>query len=194
MSKKNFRILDAAHKLFWKNGFRHVSVEEVCRKASVSKMTFYRQFPNKIELAKRVFDKGIDEGNIHFNQLLTEAKNSEQFLSGLLLLKQESTSGISKEFLADFYNHPEPEMRKYVEKRTREEWRRIIKELRKAQAKGLLRKDLNLDFFFRLLMRLSLLLSDEDLLKSFKKPQDLITEISRMLAYGMTVPPATKEK
>lgn len=187
MSKKSSRIQDVAHKLFWKHGFKQVSVEEICRRAGVSKMTFYRQFPNKVELAKKIFDKGIDEGNIRFNRLLAEANSSEAFLRGLLLLKQDTTNGLSKEFLADFYNHPEPEMREYVEKRTREEWRRIIKELGKAQKKGLLRRDLNLDFFFQLLMRLSLLLSDESLLKSFKKPQDLIAELSRMLAYGMTV-------
>lgn len=194
MSKKSSLIPDVAHELFRKHGFKRVSVEEICRKARVSKMTFYRQFPNKTELAKKVFDNGIDEATIRFERLLEEANNSEEFLRGLLLLKQDTTKGISKEFLADFYNHPEPAMKKYVEKRTREEWRRIIKELGKAQRKGLLRKDLNLDFFFQLLMRLHLLLSDESLLKSFKKPQDLITELSRMLAYGMTVQDSLKKR
>ena len=51
-SSKSLDILNTARQLFWKHGIRRVSVEEVCREAGVSKMTFYRSFPNKIELAK----------------------------------------------------------------------------------------------------------------------------------------------
>jgi AcrR family transcriptional regulator len=45
-------ILIAAKELFWKHGFKRVSIEEVCREANVSKMTFYKHFKNKIELIK----------------------------------------------------------------------------------------------------------------------------------------------
>jgi AcrR family transcriptional regulator len=36
------RIASTAEKLFMKFGIRRVSVEEICREASVSKMTFYK--------------------------------------------------------------------------------------------------------------------------------------------------------
>ncbi|MBN1927463.1 MAG: helix-turn-helix transcriptional regulator, partial [Prolixibacteraceae bacterium] len=48
------QILQSAKKLFWKYGIRKVSIDEICREAGVSRMTFYRLFKNKIELAKVV--------------------------------------------------------------------------------------------------------------------------------------------
>ena len=39
-SKKQLELLKIARELFWKHGFKRVSIEEICQKASVSKMTF----------------------------------------------------------------------------------------------------------------------------------------------------------
>ena len=60
-SPKFYEITDTARKLFWKHGIRRVTVEEICEKAGVSKMTFYRMFDNKIELAKTVLDHIFEE-------------------------------------------------------------------------------------------------------------------------------------
>ena len=52
MKKTSYQILfSTAKNLFFKFGLRRVSVEEICIKASVSKMTFYRNFNNKEHIA-----------------------------------------------------------------------------------------------------------------------------------------------
>jgi AcrR family transcriptional regulator len=55
-SKKYESILITGHDLFWKFGFKRVTIDEICKKAEVSKMTFYKYFTDKIDLAKKVFD------------------------------------------------------------------------------------------------------------------------------------------
>jgi AcrR family transcriptional regulator len=45
------RILDAAHDLFYRQGIRAIGVDEVVRKAGVTKPSLYRSFPSKDELA-----------------------------------------------------------------------------------------------------------------------------------------------
>ena len=50
-SPKVSQIMLAAKDLFWKFGIRKVSIEEICSKANVSKVTFYKYFENKIDLA-----------------------------------------------------------------------------------------------------------------------------------------------
>ena len=47
---KYLDIFKTAKDLFWKYGIKRVSIEEICKEAKVSKMTFYKFFPNKIEL------------------------------------------------------------------------------------------------------------------------------------------------
>ena len=61
-------ILLAAKELFWKFGFKRVSVEEVCKEAQVSKMTFYKHFKNKIELVKSLYKLVSDEAMKKYNK------------------------------------------------------------------------------------------------------------------------------
>ena len=48
-SKKYQDIKKKGKELFWKYGTKRVTVEEICREAGVSKMTYYKFFKNKNE-------------------------------------------------------------------------------------------------------------------------------------------------
>jgi len=41
-NQKYNQIIDTSKKLFWKYGIKRVTIEEICREAGVSKMTFYK--------------------------------------------------------------------------------------------------------------------------------------------------------
>ena len=41
------QILTKGKELFWKYGIKRVAIEEICKQAHVSKMTFYKYFKNK---------------------------------------------------------------------------------------------------------------------------------------------------
>ena len=71
-SKKQLELLKVARELFCKHGFKRVTIEEVCQKAGVSKMTFYRVYSNKIELAKAVYDEEVNKGVQKFKAILAE--------------------------------------------------------------------------------------------------------------------------
>src|SRR4051794_889117 len=55
-SKKEAQLLATAEDLFKRYGIKRVSVTEICAAAGVSKVTFYKFFPDKVALAKRVLD------------------------------------------------------------------------------------------------------------------------------------------
>lgn len=44
---KQRELIETAAQLFFKHGFKRVTVEEICRTAKVSKVTFYRYFAAK---------------------------------------------------------------------------------------------------------------------------------------------------
>ncbi len=56
-NKKYQDLLNTAQDLFFKHGTKRVTIEEICDKADVSKMTFYKFFRNKSELATRVLSE-----------------------------------------------------------------------------------------------------------------------------------------
>ncbi len=185
-SKKHKDILHTSKELFWKYGFKRVTIEEICEKANVSKMTFYRFYPNKLELAKSVFDMVIDNSIKDFKTLMKQDIPASEKVKGMLQMKFEGTNDISKEFLVDFYNNPDTEVSGYIEKRTREVWSEIIEDFKKGQHEGWLRKDFKPEIILIFSQKIMELIKDENILKLYNTPQDLIMEIANLFTYGIT--------
>ena len=186
LSPKYQDIIKTARELFWKHGFRRVSIEEICQKANVSKMTFYRFFPNKIELAKTVFNTVIDEGSLKFRKLMQEEIPANEKIKKMILFKTEGTNEISREFLEDFYYGKEPDLKNFVEDRTRETWNDLLNDWREGQEKGYFRKDFKPEFFMKVLYKFIEILNDDELARLYDTPQDLILEFANFVVYGIS--------
>lgn len=183
---KQQSILDAARALFWKHGFRRVTVEEVCREARVSKMTFYRHFKNKIDLAKEVYNMVVTHETERFRHIMTdETTTTRQKMEAILLMRLEGTHEISKEFLNDFYRSSELELSAFVEEVSARAWEEIVKDFKAAQAKGWLRRDFNPEAFLQMSYKMLELVTDDRMLKMYGSPQDLVMELSRLFTYGI---------
>jgi len=183
--KKYRDILTTARDLFWKHGFKRVSVEEICQKANVSKMTYYKYFPNKIALAKTVFNRVVEDGEKQFRKIMKEDTSAAEKLEKILLLKMEGTNSISPEFLQDFYTGSEPELKAFVEERTKKSWDLLINDFRKAQEAGIFRKDFKPELMLRIQNILISIFEDEDLTAMFETRQELIMEFVNLMIYGI---------
>ncbi len=184
--KKYHALINTAKELFWKYGFKKVSIEEICQKAEVSKMTFYRYFENKAEIAKAVYDEVIDDGIHKFKAVMSDDKTTSiQKVEQLLQLKMNSTNEISQDFLMDFYNNPELGLSEYVEKRAVEVWSHLIKDFKTAQKKGWFRKDFKPEGMLIMINKMSEIITDPKLLQLYGNPQDLVMEFSRFFTYGI---------
>ncbi|MGM0667458.1 MAG: TetR/AcrR family transcriptional regulator [Bacteroidota bacterium] len=183
--KKYRDIISTARDLFWKHGFKRVSVEEICQKANVSKMTYYKYFPNKIALAKTVFNGVVEEGEKQFRKIMKEDTTAAEKLEKIILLKMEGTNSISPEFLQDFYTGSEPELKAFVEERTKKSWDLLINDFRKAQEAGVFRKDFKPEFMVRIQNILIGIFEDEDITAMFETRQELIMEFVNLMIYGI---------
>ena len=185
-NKKYLDIIQAARRLFWKHGFKRVSIEEICREAKTSKMTFYKFFANKLELAKAVFDFVVDDSVSTFKTVLHETTSAAELIGQMLEMKKEGIHEISKEFITDFYTNPELGLKDYIEEKTRTVWAEMIGDFKLAQERGILRKDLNIEFFVYFTQKYSDLLNDPYMNQLYPNPQDLIMELTRFSAYGIS--------
>jgi AcrR family transcriptional regulator len=185
-STKQDLIHAAARELFWKHGFKRVSVEEICEKAGVSKMTFYRFFPNKIELAKAVFDKVSRDGVEEFRAVMHSDIASEEKMKQILLLKHEGSNQVSNEFLMDFYTSKELGLKEYVEQKTAELWQVMLNDFKKAQQEGTFRKDFKPEFLLIVAQKLTELFNDPALMQLYNNPQDLVMEFANLFIYGIS--------
>lgn len=185
VGKKYEDILITARELFWKYGFKRVSIEEICKKTGVSKMTFYRFFPNKTELAKTVLDEVIEEGLVKFRELMVDEIPPEEKIRSIVTMKMEGTNNISREFLADFYANPELGLKSYLEEKTNIAWAEVLQHFKAAQKQGWLRNDFKPEFLLFISQRMRELVFDEKLNSMYQNPQELIMELTNFMIYGI---------
>lgn len=178
-------ILDAAKSLFWKYGVKRVSVEEISKNAGVSKMTFYRHFKNKNELAQkimlRIFDKGLEDYRATMSADISFVKKVEQ----ILLLKFQNTQDVSEEFIRDIYVNGDLATQKIIVDYSETMLLEFKNDLAKAQEKGWIRKDMNIDFIMKMREQITQMLNDDSFLAMYDTPQDAIMEITRFFFFGM---------
>ncbi len=175
-----------AKELFWKHGFRRVSVGEICQKAGISKMTFYRLYDNKTVLACEIIDKIIADGVMRFREVMKKDCPVSEKMKQIVMLKHENTNEISMEFLADLYSSPRSELKDYMLKRTQETWNELLIEFKKAQQDGWLRNDFKPEFLLAISFKMVDLLNDKQISSLYASPQDLIMEMTNMIAYGIS--------
>jgi AcrR family transcriptional regulator len=189
MSKTNKKyndILEAAQKLFWKFGFKKVTIEEICREGNVSKMTFYKHFDNKTEVAKVVLDRVVGNASVQFKKLKNEVQTASELMERMLHMKKEGIHDISPEFLSDFYTDKYLGLKEHIEQLTKKVWLEMMGDFKELQERGLIRQDLKIEFFMYLANKINDYLEDPYLLSLYPSPEDLVMEFTRFFAYGMS--------
>jgi AcrR family transcriptional regulator len=178
-------IRKVAGELFWKHGFKRVSVEEICRKASVSKMTFYKYFPNKTELAKKIYSDIVADAENRFREIMDSDASPAEKIKEVIRMKFEGTMNISPEFMADFYTGSDSELISFVRERTQEILTVLRTDYIRAQEKGIFRKDFNVDLLIKMQAKMTELMDDESLTVLYGSRQELIMEFAKLLVYGI---------
>ncbi|KAA3638557.1 MAG: TetR/AcrR family transcriptional regulator [Bacteroidetes bacterium] len=186
--KKNTKyqdILKTAHDLFWKHGIKRVTIQEVCREAKVSKMTFYRFFENKVDLAKKVLQQMFDEGLEKYRALMAEDISFEEKVKRQIMAKFEGTKEISSELVKDIYTDKTLGLHDYWEKRRMEMVNLVLEDYADAQKKGWIRKDINLNFIFYFNGKVAEWIYDPVLKSMYDTDQEAIMEITKIFFYGI---------
>ena len=179
-------LINTGKEKFWKYGVKRVSVEEICKAAGVSKMTFYKFFGNKIELAKHIYGKLVDEGMKKFYTLLNQDTSAANKIKGMIQMKVDAVHNISQEFVKDLYQNPELGLKDYVEEITRESWITIMEYFREAQQKGIFRKDLHPEFLIYYGQKITEMVTDENLIRVCGSTEEVIKELTIFFAYGIS--------
>ncbi len=184
-SKREDGVIIAAKDLFWRFGFKRVTVEEICKKASISKMTFYRLFPNKIELAKRILDIIIEDGMVKFKEIMKTDCSADERMHSIVQIKLEGTREISREFIEDLYTDSGSELQHYMVLKTKESWQEIISVIRDAQQTGVLRNGFKPELLVALSTQIIAILEDKAIMKLYSSPSEMIMELTNIVAYGI---------
>ena len=185
VSKKYLDILEKGRELFWKFGLKRVTVEEICSGAGVSKMTFYKYFRNKDQLALAILRSMIEQKTAEFTELMESEISFRKKVEATIKMKMDAGGDSSKELLTDLYNGDYPELLAYMEGKTKESLDLMASYYRKAQAKGEIRKGLKIEFLMYIIDHMTVMVTDEKLTSMYESGGDLIYEIINFFFYGV---------
>jgi AcrR family transcriptional regulator len=182
--KKILQILSTAEDLFQRFGFKRITIEEICAKANVSKMTFYKYFPNKNELIKRILNSWLKQVEQAINEIDRMDIPFTEKIRKLLDIKEESTGKINKEFMAEYMN-PDPDLQNFINDFYRRATTFFIDFIKKSQEKGDVRGDIKPEFLVAALNKMLELAKDETLLNLYPRVTDFSLEIDNFIYYGV---------
>ena len=182
---KRKQLIQTAKDLFFKYGIKRVTVEEICREAGVSKMTFYKHFRNKNELVKTWITEMTEEAMQRYRSIMDSELPFHEKVKETIKMKLEGTDGMSRDFFADYIPHADPELHQFLHQRMHEIMGVVISDYAAAQHRGDIRKDIKIEFILWYLNKLFELMEDEALQPLYDSPQDLIMEMVNFFFYGI---------
>ena len=179
------QIFSTAKSLFMRYGIKRVSIEEICREANVSKMTFYKNFRNKVDLLKFILEKMISESIARYNEIMNQEISFPEKVKQSIRLKMEKTDDLSQEFLNDLLKNADPEIMDFYNQKAQENIQLMLKDYLEAQKQGDIREDIKPEFIYYILNHMIELIHDERLEKLYDSPQKLIMELTNFFFYGI---------
>jgi AcrR family transcriptional regulator len=182
---KREQILKTGKELFWKFGFKRVTIEEICKEAGVSKMTYYKYFPNKIEMVKILMDGVLKESLEQYHSISESDIPYPQKVVKMIELKREQVQTMSSEFFRDYVQSDDPELINFLNQLTQDNVQLFTNDFKKAQDDGDIRGDLKVEFIMYIMNHLVEMAHEDALLNMYDEPQDLVMEITNFLFYGI---------
>jgi AcrR family transcriptional regulator len=138
------RILEVSSQIFFSRGFAKVTVDEIAAELGSSKKTIYKHYAGKNELLHAVVREMLASTAADVERLLgDEGVDFIDKLIGLMRLLTLRISQIGKPFTEDLRRHAPTLWREINQFRHRKIMANFVKLVRKGQAKGVFRKDID---------------------------------------------------
>jgi AcrR family transcriptional regulator len=182
---KKEQLETTAKDLFWKHGFKKVSIDEICKKANVSRKTFYTFYENKNALVIFILNETIEGIKAVNYQLFESDTPFAEKLQQMLIRKLKMSESFSLEFISDFYNPEAGEIYDYFQKFVDETVLKTREFFCKAQEKGEMNPTLNLDYVMWMMQKIMELCSSKELISMFPTAESMTRQISESMLYGI---------
>lgn len=182
-SKKMDRIIETATDLFVKHGIRRITIEEICRTAGASKMTFYKYFDNKIDLLRHIWERWFDEGYRVLDEIDEMDIPFAEKMRRLIEWKMNFVSSLSPAFLDEILNTA-PELAAFIGEMRAKNLARFMEFVEKAQSRGDMRR-MKPEFFLVVTNKIADIIFDEKLASLYSDRLDLIRDVHNFIFFGI---------
>jgi AcrR family transcriptional regulator len=175
-SKKRKQIIETAKALFMQYGLKRVTIEEICRKAEVSKATCYKYFKNKTELAIFIRDELVKTGFAAFDDIRALDIPFTEKVNHMTQWHMTFFSQISSDFIREIVS---------IEDVEDEFKKRFLQNIQDAQQNGEIRPELNLELIYLVGQKLQEITRSGDWKKIFNDYGQYVEQVRTILFFGL---------
>jgi AcrR family transcriptional regulator len=188
---KKEQLEKSAQELFWKYGFKKISIEEICKQAGVSRKTFYTFYDNKTALASEILNKLMDDAFKVYGDLLNGDAPFHQKIDSMFSYKYYMVEHLSKEFITDFYHPDSAELLQQFNVMIQRAMDMMRKFFSDSQKKGEINPELDLDYVMWLMQKFSEIFSSSEFLEKFPDVEKMTRQVTQTMMYGLMKVPET---
>lgn len=188
-SKSYRAILSAAKELMYRHGIRRVTVDELCSEAGLSKMTFYRNFENKTDVAVKIMEDMFREGMDSYRSIMKSDAAFPEKMKQLIEFKRREVHRVGDEFIKDIYQSEDETLRRIMEKYRQEAMAEYISDLKIAQQQGWVRPGIKSELILLMLDTLHEKMQDPRVMAMYERVEDMATELNSFFFYGILTQP-----
>jgi AcrR family transcriptional regulator len=177
--KKQFKktqLVDAARGLFFKHGVKRVTVKEICDKANVSKVTFYKYFNNKLEIAKYIGNELTKLGFARFDEINELDLSFPEKIDLMTQWRIEFFAQMSSEFIEEIID---------LEGVYAEIKQRYLEKIKAAQEKGEIRKEISVELIWLVTEKLNELVKEGSWKSIFSDYSQFQQQLRKLYFYGL---------
>lgn len=179
------RIINAAKTVIWNRGINNITVADICTVATVSKMTFYRNYENKYDVVKEILDANYQEMAVNYDIIFNKNIPFVEKIMEIIFYNMQASEGISQEFMNDIVNQDNPALKEYMHEKKDFYKNLTLKYIIREQRKGNFREDMSIEFVSFFLDHINELLIDERLQAMFKTTDELASQLTKMFYFGI---------
>jgi len=174
-----------AKELFWKYGFKKVTIDEICKKANVSRKTFYTFYDNKSALVIYLLQQMTDEMMLAYNEIIGSNRTFSEKMESLLMLKYESSNQFSMEFVADFFHPDSDDILAFYTKIVQDSLTLTNDFFREAQKNGEMNQDLDINFVMLMMQKMMEIGTAPEVMTLFSDAETMTRQLSQFVIYGV---------
>ena len=173
---KYLRLLEVSRGLFFKYGVKRVTVEEICEKSNISKMTFYKYFSDKMQLAGLIRDELLNQGFAKYYEINDLDISFPEKIDLITQWRIDFFSQMTTEFIEDMLDIRDTlaKMKKH-----------FLKVISDAQKKGEVRKELSPELIWLVTEKLNQIVKDGSWKEVGKDYREFQQQMRRMYFFGL---------
>ena len=175
-TKKQQQILNWGKDLFFKFGPKRVTIDEICKKAKLSRVTFYKYYSNKNQLLLAIRKELMDTGFGKFDEISELDIEYSEKIKLMSKWRYEFFSTIDSEFLHEILEMDDVED-KYN--------KLFLLNITKAQAKGEIREGIKPELILAMTEKLHLITKEGLWKEMFHSYADYQDQVRTILFFGM---------